>query len=99
MKSKSADKAASQLTTRVATQLPATQAEIKQERSFADIECNDVEAAALLILLGNEMARNAEHGETWADEAFGGFLAAGYIGLTHKLAHRLHAAHNPQPQD
>lgn len=53
------------------------------------------EAAALLLLLGNELVRLQEQGGRWEDERFSGFLAAGLIGITHKAAQTLYASTQP----
>ena len=48
------------------------------------------EAAALLLLLGNELVRHCDQGGSWEDPEFGSFIAAGLVGITHKAAHQLH---------
>ena len=53
------------------------------------------EAAALLLLLGNDIVRLHEQGGNWDDPEFGGFLSAGLIGITHKAAKNLHQATLP----
>lgn len=51
------------------------------------------EAAALLLLLGNDLSRCHEHGAgNWADKNFGEFISCGIVGITYKAAQNLHQA-------
>lgn len=52
------------------------------------------ESAALLILMGNELARLAEAGESWGDEALAAFIAAGHVGLSQRYARDLRQTTN-----
>ncbi len=51
------------------------------------------EAAALLLLLGNDLSRCHEQGAgNWADKRFGEFISCGLIGISIKAAQNLHQA-------
>ncbi len=52
-------------------------------------------AAALLLLMGNELVRLTERGESWSDESFGEFIACGLISISHQAARNLHQATLP----
>jgi hypothetical protein len=79
---------------------PATMArqEFEDSRRLIQCEMNSMEAAALLVLLGNELSRAFERGDTNTAEGFGQFIALGLDSLTQRAAQRLHAAHWQQPQ-
>lgn len=70
-------------------------AESKQTELLRGINRRDEqiqEAAALLLLLTNDLVRIHEQGGKWDDEGFSGFIAAGLIGISHKAAQTLYQA-------
>ncbi len=53
------------------------------------------EAAALMLLLGNELVRRVESGESHSDHGFSSFIACGLVGISQKAAQQLHQATQP----
>lgn len=80
-----------------AKQAAATQREQEELRNLVKIEITDAEAAALLVLLGNEICHQWQTGESHSDRSFGDFIAGGIAGITYQLATQIHANHN-KPQ-
>lgn len=65
-------------------------------RSLVKIEVTDAEAAALLVLLGQQLCHEWQTGESHSDRSFGDFIAGGIAGITYQLATQIHANHKPQ---
>lgn len=75
-------------------------AESMQQRLMHGINSRDEQmevAAAMLLLLGNELVRLNENGGTWSDDKFGGFIAAGLINITHTTSQALYEASKKRP--